>query len=340
MDRDLPAIDEDFGERDLDRLPPVYDDDGDGGGGGMQGDDVEVLQWVEGLPSGDDLIPLSQPLVSPLLASAFCITPPELKTMLDIHRATQHTASNLRRQQHLAKSSQIVSPLKPLSAADPKEPSDSQKPTLCPDDGAGASEVATMAEIEADSSSLHAENSADDNSGRMLKRPRLVWTPQLHKRFVDVVAHLGIKNAVPKTIMQLMNVDGLTRENVASHLQKYRLYVKRMQGLSDEGPSTSDHLFASTPVPPQSFQEQPMQHPMPYVVPAMIPMQVYSIPHHHAHGLVPVNNRQGGQLFNGFDSFQSYAPVDWSGRSKFASVVSKTYVSPNDNIRTGEKQKQ
>jgi hypothetical protein len=29
--------------------------------------------------------------------------------------------------------------------------------------------------------------------------------------------------AVPKTIMQMMNVEGLTRENVASHLQKYRL---------------------------------------------------------------------------------------------------------------------
>ncbi len=34
------------------------------------------------------------------------------------------------------------------------------------------------------------------------KRPRLVWTPQLHKRFVDAVSHLGIKCAVPKTIMQ------------------------------------------------------------------------------------------------------------------------------------------
>lgn len=87
-------------------------------------------------------------------------------------------------------------------------------------------------------------------AARTLKRPRLVWTPQLHKRFVDAVAHLGIKNAVPKNIMQLMNVDSLTRENVASHLQKYRLYLKRMQGFSQEGPSVSDHLFASTPVPP------------------------------------------------------------------------------------------
>ena len=27
-----------------------------------------------------------------------------------------------------------------------------------------------------------------------------------------------------------MNVDGMTRENVASHLQKYRLYLKKLGG--------------------------------------------------------------------------------------------------------------
>ncbi|KAM0916320.1 hypothetical protein ACQ4PT_010379 [Festuca glaucescens] len=96
-----------------------------------------------------------------------------------------------------------------------------------------------------------------DEPARTLKRPRLVWTPQLHKRFVDAVAHLGIKNAVPKTIMQLMSVDGLTRENVASHLQKYRLYLKRMQGLGGGGSHSSgsatdaatEHLFATGPSP-------------------------------------------------------------------------------------------
>jgi SHAQKYF class myb-like DNA-binding protein len=105
-------------------------------------------------------------------------------------------------------------------------------------------------ESEDDDSAGGPENSGEEPNARTLKRPRLVWTPQLHKRFVDAVGHLGIKNAVPKTIMQLMNVEGLTRENVASHLQKYRLYLKRMQGLSSEGPSASDHLFASTPIPP------------------------------------------------------------------------------------------
>ncbi len=36
---------------------------------------------------------------------------------------------------------------------------------------------------------------------------------------------------MPKTILALMNVEGLTRENVASHLQKYRAYVRRISGL-------------------------------------------------------------------------------------------------------------
>ncbi|KAG6433442.1 hypothetical protein SASPL_105056 [Salvia splendens] len=111
-----------------------------------------------------------------------------------------------------------------------------------------------LADDPAVSDADDAKNSSAADA-KTLKRPRLVWTPQLHKRFVDVVAHLGLRNAVPKTIMQLMNVEGLTRENVASHLQKYRLYVKRMQGLSSEGPSPSDHLFASTPLPPQSLNE-------------------------------------------------------------------------------------
>ncbi|KAE8683549.1 putative calmodulin-binding protein [Hibiscus syriacus] len=64
--------------------------------------------------------------------------------------------------------------------------------------------------------------------------------------------------------MQLMSVDGLTRENVASHLKKYCLYLKRMQGLSGgsggganggyggarlgaSADPTTDHLFASSP---------------------------------------------------------------------------------------------
>ena len=39
---------------------------------------------------------------------------------------------------------------------------------------------------------------------------------------------------MPKTILQLMNVDGMTRENVASHLQKYRQQLRRMEPWGSE----------------------------------------------------------------------------------------------------------
>lgn len=44
----------------------------------------------------------------------------------------------------------------------------------------------------------------EDTLARALKRPRLVWTPKLHQRFIEAVEQLGLKVAVPKTIMQVL----------------------------------------------------------------------------------------------------------------------------------------
>uniref|UniRef100_A0A0D9XRI8 Response regulatory domain-containing protein n=1 Tax=Leersia perrieri TaxID=77586 RepID=A0A0D9XRI8_9ORYZ len=60
------------------------------------------------------------------------------------------------------------------------------------------------------------------------KKPRVAWTPDLHQDFVNVVAKLGVDNVVPTKILQMMKPNHLTRDNVASHLQKYRLYLKRV----------------------------------------------------------------------------------------------------------------
>ncbi|KAH7405482.1 hypothetical protein KP509_15G072200 [Ceratopteris richardii] len=112
---------------------------------------------------------------------------------------------------------------------------------------ASDSQLGAIHETE-DATEFTPKKPSQDVSARTLKRPRLVWTPELHKRFVDAVTHLGVNTAVPKTIMQLMNVEGLTRENVASHLQKYRIYLKRVQGISGESPMISDHLFRPLPI--------------------------------------------------------------------------------------------
>uniref|UniRef100_A0A0C9RV56 TSA: Wollemia nobilis Ref_Wollemi_Transcript_11459_2238 transcribed RNA sequence n=1 Tax=Wollemia nobilis TaxID=56998 RepID=A0A0C9RV56_9CONI len=72
----------------------------------------------------------------------------------------------------------------------------------------------------------------EDISG--LKKARVHWTAQLHHQFVKAVNQLHIDKAVPKKILEIMKVQGLTRENVASHLQKYRLYLRRLNGIIPE----------------------------------------------------------------------------------------------------------
>ncbi|KAI3437008.1 HTH myb-type domain-containing protein [Psidium guajava] len=190
-------------------------------------------KWEPELPSPEELTPLTQSLITPDLALAFDIRrgPPTSNHSISIVSAGQHHPPP---PPHLSSSNHYSKP----GAAGARHPG--------PVDFADAGDLGSGG----------AAGGGGDEPARTLKRPRLVWTPQLHKRFVDAVAHLGIKNAVPKTIMQLMSVDGLTRENVASHLQKYRLYLRRMQGLSGGGgrgsgaDAATERLFASAPVPP------------------------------------------------------------------------------------------
>nr|CAD1828669.1 unnamed protein product [Ananas comosus var. bracteatus] len=302
------------------------------GGAEEAEEEGRVLEWETGLPSGDELVPLSQPLVPPELAVAFRIPLEPAQTLLDVDRFSRQTLDNIRRISSSSPSSlRSFHPLPSLPAIiagdDDEGPAaaESSRKTRRIEgstSSAAANAAAAAAAEEADfSAALRPENS----SGAQ-KRPRLVWTPQLHKRFVDVVAHVGIKNAVPKTIMQLMNVEGLTRENVASHLQKYRLYLKRMQGLSDEGPSPSDPLFASAPVPP-NLREQPVPVPVPMHVPyAVVPVPAFGMTHPYGHGgpmgmgmgmgmgMVPIGNHQGAAATNGFGPIVTYPHVNPSDK--------------------------
>ncbi|XP_060214113.1 two-component response regulator ARR11-like isoform X1 [Lycium barbarum] len=62
-----------------------------------------------------------------------------------------------------------------------------------------------------------------------MKKARVIWTIELHQKFVKAVNQIGFDKVGPKKILDLMGVPWLTRENVASHLQKYRLYLTRLQ---------------------------------------------------------------------------------------------------------------
>ncbi|KAK8351874.1 hypothetical protein V6Z12_A05G061400 [Gossypium hirsutum] len=78
------------------------------------------------------------------------------------------------------------------------------------------------------------ENGHDNEDLSTQKKPRVVWSVELHRKFVAAVNQLGIEKAVPKKILELMDVENLTRENVASHLQKFRLYLKRISCVANQ----------------------------------------------------------------------------------------------------------
>jgi len=74
-------------------------------------------------------------------------------------------------------------------------------------------------------------------------KARFVWSPELHQQFEAAVLKLGVHTAKPQSISQLMNCTGEnapTRQNIKSHLQKYRLLVKKRE----------DEASARPPRPP------------------------------------------------------------------------------------------
>ncbi|KAL4278167.1 hypothetical protein GQ457_03G008710 [Hibiscus cannabinus] len=82
-----------------------------------------------------------------------------------------------------------------------------------------------------DADNKHEDRDLSDPSST--KKARVIWTVDLHQKFVKAVNQIGFDKVGPKKILDLMNIPRLTRENVASHLQKYRLYLSRLQKESD-----------------------------------------------------------------------------------------------------------
>ncbi|KAI3790959.1 hypothetical protein L2E82_04425 [Cichorium intybus] len=115
-------------------------------------------------------------------------------------------------------------------------------------------------------------------SGR--RKIKVDWSSELHKKFVQAVEQLGVDQAIPSRILELMNVEGLTRHNVASHLQKYRLQRRHIlpKESGRKWPQTRHHSTPRNYCP----QKPIMAYPPPYhsnqVYPAWPPTHTYPPP--------------------------------------------------------------
>ncbi|XP_040382011.1 myb family transcription factor EFM-like [Oryza brachyantha] len=77
--------------------------------------------------------------------------------------------------------------------------------------------------------SLQAQSHSAAQQQQQARKARRCWSPELHRKFVSALQQLGGPQvATPKQIRELMKVDGLTNDEVKSHLQKYRLHNRRV----------------------------------------------------------------------------------------------------------------
>ncbi|KAJ1385271.1 SANT/Myb domain [Sesbania bispinosa] len=83
-----------------------------------------------------------------------------------------------------------------------------------------------------------------EEKGQNQRKQRRCWSQELHKRFLQALHQLGgADTATPKQIRELMKVDGLTNDEVKSHLQKFRLHTRRSPVIHNNANSQTAPLF-------------------------------------------------------------------------------------------------
>ncbi|KAM3270140.1 putative two-component response regulator ARR20 [Capsicum chacoense] len=113
------------------------------------------------------------------------------------------------------------------------------------------------------------ETNNDQSSGESCpprkKKNRMRWTKELHKKFMDAYYQLEADTfykVVPKRILEIMNEPEVTREKVASHLQKFRSGLKKQKENLNQDSTISTSCYPPGPEIPIMFANQ-----KPYLVP-------------------------------------------------------------------------
>ncbi|KAK7343430.1 hypothetical protein VNO77_12172 [Canavalia gladiata] len=96
-------------------------------------------------------------------------------------------------------------------------------------------------------------NNYHNNSVFAERKRAIVWTPELHLKFTQAIRMLGENNARPKQILTRMNEPYLTVRQVASHLQKHKLRLRRIENARNSvSASSSSSLSHKAQIPSPS----------------------------------------------------------------------------------------
>ncbi|KAE8716066.1 Myb-like transcription factor family protein, putative isoform 2 [Hibiscus syriacus] len=80
----------------------------------------------------------------------------------------------------------------------------------------------------------------DEKEGQTQRKTRRCWLPELHRRFLHALQQLGGSHAAtPKQIRELMKVNGLTNDEVKSHLQIAHEETESVRPTQRQSTSTS-----------------------------------------------------------------------------------------------------
>ncbi|GMH04483.1 hypothetical protein Nepgr_006322 [Nepenthes gracilis] len=173
--------------------------------------------------------------------------------------------------------------------------------------GKGRDAQTTTASTVAAHASPTITTTAAATTNQTHRKARRCWSPDLHRRFVSALQMLGGSQvATPKQIRELMKVDGLTNDEVKSHLQKYRLHTRRPspspQAAGAPGPQLV--VLGGIWVPPEYataaaaahggaptiYGAHPTSQVPPHYCPSPLPQEFYTqapphqaqLHHHHA----------------------------------------------------------
>ncbi|KAI4313962.1 hypothetical protein L6164_026905 [Bauhinia variegata] len=160
-------------------------------------------------------------------------------------------------------------------------------------------------------------NRREEKESQAHRKQRRCWSPELHKRFLHALQQLGgADSATPKQIRELMKVDGLTNDEVKSHLQKFRLHTRRptsvihnnanphpapfvlvgnifVQPSDYAGVATSTVSGEATTVAPPGIYAPVSAHPPSVSAPFVQKSQLKKLVEHSEHSEERTNNSEG-----------------------------------------------